>query len=624
MPDTSTTYALIVALGNYPDPHLQLKTARNDGEAFYDLLCDEQIGNLPHDNVWFRFDEHATYSNIVRDLNELADEVVKTPGATVIFYFSGHGEYRRIGDDKGSYLLPHDVDTNDLAHTAFSRRYLENAFNAIFVAGAGRLVVFLDCCYAGQVANFDLTGLGQRDDLAIFAACQPYELALARDHAEGHGIFTECLLEALAGAAATKSDRYISLFQVGLYLDQHVKARAASGDHIQQPVTRLTSKSNQNFELFPNAKYEDASSNRPQPALGNAQASAVTEPHGELARAWRPPTTEGLLPRNQEVADFSQRWQQRGIAAAAITGLGGQGKTSFASLYATTWLGRVYWRTVASSGAEIVATLLNKLGVGFDRNESPRSRQLAAILVNALQERDEAWLLVVDNIEPTHLDTKGYLADGELKTLLELACKDGLGRSRMLLTTRVMPQSIGLNKPLHYLLDGLEPPAGVRLMRTILEREREVQDESLLLRVAGKDYTKGNPYALVLLANLINDRANGQPDRFLGKLLTDSRIWNNAVDSLLVKLWEQLPNQEKEVAKYTAIFNRPVEIEVLRGMLGKLPRPLTMNAAALHGLVRRELAELDSHDRYDLHPLLRRHAYKKHVNAAIYHLAAAR
>lgn len=361
--------------------------------------------------------------------------------------------------------------------------------------------------------------------------------------------------------------------------------------------------------------------------LNYTQPSLLVPPSSEAKLKRRsscleqPPGVDNLLPRNEAIKALADKWGKRPVAA--ILGIGGQGKTSFAALYAKQWSGTVYWATVGRGGEEIITCALHTLGVEFERGSQARSGELAFMLVNHLSQLDEQWLLVIDDIEPTHLDDQGYLADPELRALLDLALRKGLGRSRLLLTARALPSSIGANKPLECRLDGLQPEQGVKLIKTIFQRK--LKDEGQLLRVAGPDYTDGNPYALVLLANLLEDPATGSPDRTLMKLLTNNDIWNYAVAELLLKVWQQLPSEQHRAAKLIALFPRPVEAEVIAGMLAHLPKPQRLPEEALANLVRRSLADLNSEEQYELHPLLSRHAYKQWmINRNDYHLAAAK
>jgi hypothetical protein len=100
---------------------------------------------------------------------------------------------------------------------------------------ARRLVIFMDACYAGGVAQ-----RGARD-LAIISS--PYErlaegegrlvIAASRpnqrsweDESLGHGIFTHHLLEALSGGADENDDGCVSIMDVYKYLEQQVPRSA--------------------------------------------------------------------------------------------------------------------------------------------------------------------------------------------------------------------------------------------------------------------------------------------------------------------------------------------------------------------------------------------------------------
>ncbi len=333
-----------------------------------------------------------------------------------------------------------------------------------------------------------------------------------------------------------------------------------------------------------------------------------------------PPSREDLIPRDEEIDKLRSKWGKH--PAAGIVGIGGQGKTSFASLFVRAWIGPVYWANVNHGGDQIIICALTIMGVEFDRKDYPKLGALSHLLVNTLRRNDEPWLIVIDDFEPRHLANGDYPIDGEMAELLYLACKEGLGHSRLLLTARVMPRCKGVDQPIGYHLDGLKPGQALALITNLLPEN--CPSEELVLRVAGKKYTDGNPYALILLANYLK-RKQGNPNRNLEKLLEDEGLWENTTGELLDKVWKQMPLNQKQVAQYISIFPTHVTAEVIAGMLARLPKPLTVDQSGLDGLVESSLAKLDYDEQYELHPLLHRYAHRKIVpDASAYHYAAAR
>jgi uncharacterized caspase-like protein len=140
----------------------------------------------------------------------------------VLIYFACHGglEVDQRGlerDGLAKYLIPRDVDPDDLYSTALSMEALQAAFARI---EAESVIVFLDVSYSGAaggrmfspevtrpVDDLFLERLARSKGRAIVASSRPTEMSVEL----GHGIFTYYLLEGLKGAADRNRDGVISL-----------------------------------------------------------------------------------------------------------------------------------------------------------------------------------------------------------------------------------------------------------------------------------------------------------------------------------------------------------------------------------------------------------------------------
>jgi len=207
--------ALVIGVNHAPDSHLPaLNHAAVDAEAMAEVLqqhCNFELLEPPLLN------EQATSDHIKKAVRKLARQ--RTDEDFLLLYFSGHGQPMTVeADQPDVYFVTHDfneldVEEDEDAH--FSMRWLsEKLYKA---TEAGRVLVILDCCYAGNIgrtgpdpyfeeiqarikkylgapsAESGAKSGGQR--LALTATGHNTK-ALEKD---GHGLMTGLLLPALSG-----------------------------------------------------------------------------------------------------------------------------------------------------------------------------------------------------------------------------------------------------------------------------------------------------------------------------------------------------------------------------------------------------------------------------------------
>ena len=64
-------HGLVVGIEHYKDTRLNLRCARADAQAVYDLMIDPEIGMFPKENVKLLLDAEATREQVWRALGNL-------------------------------------------------------------------------------------------------------------------------------------------------------------------------------------------------------------------------------------------------------------------------------------------------------------------------------------------------------------------------------------------------------------------------------------------------------------------------------------------------------------------------------------------------------------------------
>ncbi|MDR0909713.1 MAG: caspase family protein [Spirochaetaceae bacterium] len=204
--------ALCVGINAYPN-----------GNALHACLNDaNEIAQLLKKNSDESPNFEVLLENDVPDKATLRSHIAKLFSGdceTALFYFSGHGFLNELG----GFLVTPDftqydegVSMNDILSFANQSKIKDK-------------IIILDCCHAGKMGspNVDNQTTQIGEGLSILTACRDNESAI--ELGNGHGIFTNLLIEALKGGA---SDLLGNITPAGIYsfIDQ------ALGAWYQRPV----------------------------------------------------------------------------------------------------------------------------------------------------------------------------------------------------------------------------------------------------------------------------------------------------------------------------------------------------------------------------------------------------
>ena len=213
-PITLRRMVVVVGVNNAPLSNLPpLHHAEGDAQAMAEVLQHCGFTSLQSPLLG----EGATSEKIRKAVLGLARD--RNDDDFLLFYFSGHGQLMRGEADRELVYLgsndfsERDVEEEETAHInlQFLRKHLYESTKA------GRVLVILDCCYAGNMGRSEpdqyLQELRQRIEYYFkapgsesfarsgglrqaLAAAGHYQPAAERD---GHGIMTGYLLSALRG-----------------------------------------------------------------------------------------------------------------------------------------------------------------------------------------------------------------------------------------------------------------------------------------------------------------------------------------------------------------------------------------------------------------------------------------
>lgn len=203
--------ALVIGINNYPSA--PLKGCINDTSAFGSIV--ETNGNgSPNFDVRL-----VTNVSTKAELKGLIRDLFSGNCDTALLYFSGHG----FLNDLGGYIVTPDYQPNDEGVSMDEILTLANE------SGAKDRVIILDCCHSGAFGSPKNTGSKSThiaEGVSILTASKDDESAV---EINGHGLFTNLLLDALQGGASDLRG-HITPGSIYAYIDQ------ALGPWEQRPV----------------------------------------------------------------------------------------------------------------------------------------------------------------------------------------------------------------------------------------------------------------------------------------------------------------------------------------------------------------------------------------------------
>ncbi|TQS27972.1 caspase, EACC1-associated type [Microbispora sp. KK1-11] len=221
-----TRSALIVAGDEYRDPGLRrLRAPARDAEALARVLGDPAIGG---------FRVRTLLNEPTHVVSEMVEEFFtdRAPDDVLLLHFSCHG----VKDDNGElYFATPTTKLNRLGATAVSAEFVSRRMSR---SRSRRMILLLDCCYAGAWARGALprAGMGVHVEeqfgghgRVVITASNAMEYAfdgaeLADAQEQAPSVFTRALVEGLeSGDADHDQDGYVGIDELYDYVYDKVR-----------------------------------------------------------------------------------------------------------------------------------------------------------------------------------------------------------------------------------------------------------------------------------------------------------------------------------------------------------------------------------------------------------------
>jgi uncharacterized caspase-like protein len=219
-------YLLAVGISKYPERKLDYAAA--DAAAVAAAFEKHSKAVFQSIEVKVVTDDKADRKGILDGMEWLRKHM--TAKAMGIVYFAGRG----VQDKEGALcLLPVDFKEKGLAGSALTAKVLKEQLAGI----PSRLLLILDASHAGAFLNAKKAGKADpaadptgEDRLVVLAAATASEEA-RESNEHRHGVFTQALVEGLAGKAEKDSSGAVYLHELDRYITNRVKELSKGRQH---------------------------------------------------------------------------------------------------------------------------------------------------------------------------------------------------------------------------------------------------------------------------------------------------------------------------------------------------------------------------------------------------------
>ena len=221
----SKLYCLSIGINEYSNNNFaKLSFADKDAEELYEKVSTKYghgTGTL------CLLNKKATKENIINYLEEI--KIIVKEEDSLIFLFTGHGEFYKVGNKTNYYLITYDTKYNDLDNTALNMSFIKTLITKI---KCKKKIIFLDSCYSGGISknpNSTVVTDSTKDyvfnnliseDYSIITSSQPSQMSWECNKLN-HGVFSYFLIKGLCGAVESKNGE-VDLMTLYLFIHHAV------------------------------------------------------------------------------------------------------------------------------------------------------------------------------------------------------------------------------------------------------------------------------------------------------------------------------------------------------------------------------------------------------------------
>lgn len=259
--DPAKAYALSIGIGNREVDSPAMATSANDARR----IGKELVGRAKFmpEKVRTLINADATVSNVLRELDNIADITKGATADMVIIYFSGHGCVK----NDIYYIVCRDTVNTDVENTAIKGSVFVEKLKAI---QTDKMLILLDCCHSGGMYDpidipFDEADVLKMKNRVIISASKADKVSFL---SKPLSIFTYALVEGLAGKFFSGNDTDVTLFNLAMYLRERVVPLSENKQQPQLNILRDSLTSDFVIARYPNGQ--------PRPAAFDEDFSLLT------------------------------------------------------------------------------------------------------------------------------------------------------------------------------------------------------------------------------------------------------------------------------------------------------------------------------------------------------------
>lgn len=236
-------HILAIGIDKYKNSQLTLNYAREDAEAFVQMLSQNGKGLFKEVVLHTLYDESATKNAIMDTLKSLANQV--SMNDVFILFYAGHGG---MYEDQFYFIpteCPRLYENNALQKSAINAQEIQDYLKSI---KALKQIIIMDACHSGgAVEMIAMRGSMEEKAMAQLSRSAGIHVLASAGTEQGakeiselqHGLFTYVLLKALSGEAdGSPKDGKITIYELKSYLDDQVpELNRLQKGKVQYPYT---------------------------------------------------------------------------------------------------------------------------------------------------------------------------------------------------------------------------------------------------------------------------------------------------------------------------------------------------------------------------------------------------